>query len=153
MDATAPTFDEFAPAAGRFLRVLGDHIAVRAAGADTGGAYALFEARTLAGAGMPAHLQRYEDEAFLVLEGTFAIRVGARAVALGPGGYLFVPRGTPHAYRNVGPAPGRLLLLVSPGGIHEHFLAETGALDPPDPERIATLGEKYGVELLADPAG
>lgn len=64
-----------------------------------------------------------------------------------------MPRETPHAYTNVGPGPGRLLVLVSPGGIHEHFLAETGALDPPDLERIATLAEKYGVELLAVPAG
>ena len=94
---------------------------------------------------------------FLVIMDTSIIGVALpaiqRAVARGPGGYLFVPRGTPHAYKKVGPAPGRMLLLVSPGGIHEHFLAETGALDPPDPERIATLGEKYGVELLADPDG
>ena len=140
-------------AEGQPLRVLGDFVTVRAVGADTGGAYALFETHTLAGTGVPMHLQRYEDEAFLVFEGTFAVRVGGQTCRLGPGGYLFVPRATPHAYTNVGPDTGRLLLLVSPGGIHEHFVAEIGALDAPDDERVATLAEKYGVEFYATPAG
>ena len=153
MDRTPPTRDHPAPAAGQILRVLGDLVAVKVLGADTGGAYALFETRTPAGGGMSPHLQRYEDEAYFVIEGSFAVRIGDQTHELGPGGFIFVPRETPHAYTNVGPGPGRLLVLVSPGGIHEHFLAETGALDPPDLERIATLAEKYGVELLAVPAG
>jgi quercetin dioxygenase-like cupin family protein len=153
MATTAPTGEPNTPVAGSFLTALGDLLAVRAAGVETGGAYALFEARTPPGGGMPSHLQRYEDEAFLVLEGTFAVRAGARTTELGPGGYLFVPRGTPHAYTNVGTGTGRLLVIVSPGGIHEQFLAEAGALASPDGERIATLGEKYGVELLAVPDG
>jgi quercetin dioxygenase-like cupin family protein len=164
VDPKAPPLDQPVPIAGQILRVLGDLVTVRAVGADTGGAYALFETCTPAGAGMPPHLQRYEDEALFVIEGMFAVLVGDRTVELGPGGYLFVPRGTAHAYTNVGPGPGRLLMLVSPGGIHELFLAEVGApvagraarartLEPPDIARIAIRAEKYGVELLSGAPG
>ena len=62
MDTTLSTCDQLTPVTGQFLRVLGDLLAVRAVGADTGGAYALFEARTPPGAGMPAHLQRQRDQ-------------------------------------------------------------------------------------------
>lgn len=162
MDLVPPISTDHAPGAGQTLRVLGDLVTLKAVAADTRGAYALFEVRTAPGQGMPPHRQCYEDEALFVLEGTYAVQIGARIVELGPGDYAFVPREMPHAYTNAGPAPGRLLVLVSPGGIHEQFLAEIGARTdgvagpaPPDPADIAPIAraaEKYGVEFLTWPA-
>jgi quercetin dioxygenase-like cupin family protein len=148
---------------GQLFRVLGDLVAVKAAAVDTGGAYALFEARTAPGAGMPRQVRRYDDAAFVVLEGAYVVDVGDRTVGLGPGDYAFAPRGTAHAYTNVGAAPARLLILVSPGGIHEQFVAEVGALvgdgaarpgpaGPADIARVVAAAEKYGIEFLP-PAG
>ncbi len=68
-----------------------------------------------------------------------------------------MPRGTCHAYTNVGPGPARLLVLVSPGGIHEQFVAELGAPVPdpapappgvpPDLDAALAVAPKYGIEL------
>ena len=149
----------FAPGAGQAFRVLGNLVTVKAAGADTGGAYALFEAHTAPGQGMPTHLRRYDDEALFVLEGTYALRIGDETVELGAGGYAFVPRGTPHAYTNRGTGPARLLLLVSPGGIHEQFVADVGeplanpaaTPAPPAPaefDKFAAAAPKYGIEVV-----
>jgi hypothetical protein len=46
--------------------------------------------------------------------------------------------------------PGKLLCVQSPGGVEELFehlslLAEAG---PPDPEKVAVLTRKYGIEFL-----
>src|SRR5215207_10114714 len=104
---------------GRTHSVLGDRVSVKATAVETGGAYSLFEGQIRPGSGVPPHIERHEDEAFFVLEGTFGFLIGGESVEVGPGGFAFVPRGTPHAFTNVGPETGRLLVLLSPGGIHE----------------------------------
>lgn len=151
-----------APSAGQTYRVIADLVTFKAVAADTGGAYSLFEDRSDPGQGTPAHLQRYEDETFFVLEGTYRFLVGDQTVDLAAGGYAFVPRGTVHAYANVGAGPARLLL-VSPGGIHEEFLADVGgAIAVPSaiaaPASAPNLGKalavapKYGIEFMPPPA-
>jgi quercetin dioxygenase-like cupin family protein len=144
--------------------MLGEVVTIKAVAAETAGAYALFEARTPPRQGTPPHLRRYDDAAFFVLEGTYALEIGGRSIALGPGGYAFVPRGTVHAYANVGAGPARLLLLVSPGGIHEEFVADVveAVPDPvaaPAPAgrqalaKILAAAAKYGVEFVSQTAG
>lgn len=145
------------PGMGQAYRVLGDEIVVKATAAETGGAYALFEVRTPPGGRTPPHLQRYEDETCFVLDGSYTFLLGERTVELGPGGIAFAPRGTVHAFANRGDTPARLLLLVTPGGIHEQFLAAIGALasgppgDPHDTWRYGMIAAKYGIELVAPP--
>jgi mannose-6-phosphate isomerase-like protein (cupin superfamily) len=62
---------------------------------------------------LATHVHSYE-EAFYVLEGTAAIRVGERAYQLGAGDYGVVPVGVPHAWSNPGSAPARWLAMLSP---------------------------------------
>ena len=157
---SAPLTPRHLPAGtGRTFRVLGDLVTVKATAASTGGAYALCEARTAPGQGMPRHVRRYDDEAYFVLEGTYVLQIGHETIALGPGGHAFAPRGTPQAYTNAGAGPARMLILVSPGDIHERFVADVGepVADPaaaPVPATPATLGRllaaapKYGIEVL-----
>lgn len=148
---------------GPTYRVVTDLVTFKATGEDTGDAYALFESHTLPSMGVPPHRQRYEDEAFFVLEGMYTFLLGDRQRQLQPGDYAFVPRGTIHAFTNTGCTPARMLIIVSPGGIHEQFFAEAGELiaDPasaiapvaaPDLLRLATIAAKYGIEILP-PAG
>ena len=150
-----------APSEGSAYRVLGQLVTVKAVAAETAGAYALFEARTAPWQGTPPHLRWYDDAAFFILEGTYALEIEGRTVELGPGGYAFVPRGTVHAYANVGTGPARLLILVSPGGIHEEFLADVG--EPVDGRasapggstsiaRVLAAAPKYGIEFVPPPA-
>jgi quercetin dioxygenase-like cupin family protein len=145
-----------APEDGQAYHAVANLVIFKATAATTNGAYALFEAHTAPGQGVPPHRQRYEEEALWILEGSYRFLVGVQQVDLGPGSYVFVPRGTVHAYTNTGAAPGRLLILVSPGGIHERFFAEVGEQvstlgvppTPPDVSRLSAVAAKYGIEFL-----
>lgn len=159
MSTTLLTPQFVAPGSGTTVRVIADHVTTKAVAADTGGAYSLFETRTAPGQGTPPHRQRHEEESFYVLEGTYAFLIGDRSVEVGAGGYAFVPRGTIHAFTNVGDVPARMLILVTPGGLHEQFFVELGEpvdaplpAGPPDVERIVAVAEKYGMEILPPPA-
>ena len=146
---------------GPTYRVANDLVTFKALAADTNGAYSLFETRTEPGQGIPRHRQRYEDEAFWVLEGIYTFRIDNRTVTLDAGSYAYVPRGMLHAYTNSGDAPARMLILVTPGGIHERFFAEVGELiedrsvppepaGPPDLPRLFSIAQKYGIEILPE---
>lgn len=125
---------------------------------QTGGAYSFFEVEVGPGGGEDPHVQHREDECIYVVEGRFAfVREGVKTVA-GPGAHLYLPKGVLHAYRNVGGGTGRLLALHTPGGSHERFLEEAGALvagggPPPAKERrpgataFVEVAARYGIEI------
>ena len=147
---------------GPAYRVVADIVTFKVLAADTGGAHSLFEQCSAPGQGMPRFYQRFEDETFWVLEGTYSFRVADQTVDLAPGGSIFVPRRTIHGFTNIGQAPGRLLVQVTPGGIYERCLRELGQpvppgtspalpVEPPDFEHIAAIARKYGVEILSVP--
>lgn len=159
----APRYIESASDAGRTYRVISDIVTILATGEETGGAYTLFETRTLPGQGTPPHFQKHEDESFYILEGNYAFQIGDESVVLGPGGYAFVPRGTVHAFRNTGDGLARMLVSTTPGGYHENFFAEAGdpvadpaspgpPAGPPDFERLMAAAKRWGVEVLPPPA-
>lgn len=153
--STQPSY--LRPGAGERLRVITDVVTIKMAAAATNDAFTLIETETPPGGGCPAHTQRYDDESFYVIEGRYAFLVGDERIELGPGGYVYVPRGTVHAFANAGPAPARMLVLVTPGGIHERFLAEVGeratrAPWEPDMAHLLAVAPKYGVAFLQDEA-
>ncbi len=145
-----------AVSSGRTIRVMGDRVTYKAVAEQTGGAYSLFEFVVEPGQGVPPHHGRYEDETFWILEGEFRLRLDDETLELGPGGYAYVPRGTVHALANVGDVPGRLLVLVTPGGLHERYLDEMGdprgvrgvPTSPAEVERAEMIAAKYGIEFL-----
>jgi mannose-6-phosphate isomerase-like protein (cupin superfamily) len=142
------------PGEGHHLTLVTDAVTVKATTDDTGGAFALYETETPPAGGCPPHVQRYDDEALFVIQGRYAVLIGDRQVELGPGGYVFIPRGTVHAFTNPGSEPARMLVLVTPGGIHEQFVAEVSdragrAPWEPDMARILAVAPKYGVEFTS----
>lgn len=151
-----------APAAGAVFHLLGNLIRFKASGRDTGNAYSLVEVTTAPGAGTPPHRQAGDDEAFLVLEGTYEFMREGETITAGPGAYVFIPRGALHAFRNAGSAPSRMLIINSPGGLHENFFAEAG--DPiaedagfppaaaPDMPRLMAASARYGISYPAPAA-
>ncbi len=135
------------------LRVITDIVSFIITGAETNGAYALFETVTVPQGGTPPHTQAYEDEAFYILEGSYTFLIGDRQVEAQPGAFAFVPRGTVHAYTNTGDTPARMLILVAPGGLHEQFFREAGdpvsdPVGPPDIPRLVAAAAKYGITIL-----
>lgn len=140
------------------VSLLGNLVRFRLRGAATGNAYSLVEVMTLPGAGTPPHVQKDDDEAFIVLEGRYEFMHEGRVIAGTPGTVLFIGRGETHAFRNDGDVPARMLLINSPGGFHENFFLAAG--DPvdasaplapagePDMPRLLAASERYGIAYL-----
>jgi len=135
-------------AAKRTLNVFGVEVAILVTGDDTDGAYVLCRVGAEPGMGAPPHRHTADDEAFHVLEGTFEFLRGGEVLRLGPGERVFLPRGVPHAFRNVGDSRGWVLELATPSA-HERFFEDADRLSfPPDPEEAAAVCRRHGIELL-----
>ena len=108
----------------------------------------------------PAHIHQREDESFYVVEGEFEFSRDGETIRAGAGSLFYVPRGSLHAFKNVGEERGRLLMSQTPGGLHERFFEEIGeeATDrttPPvvaEPPDLSAIAAKYGTEMAAPPA-
>src|SRR3712207_510842 len=100
--SSTPTQSGYSLASGDGERIwiVGDTMTLKATGERTGGSLVLLENLTAPGGGPPPHVHTREDEFFIVLDGTFEIRIGDERHLLGPGGFAFVPRGTVHNFRN-----------------------------------------------------
>jgi mannose-6-phosphate isomerase-like protein (cupin superfamily) len=98
----------------------------------------------------PAHVHEREDELFLSLEGDHIIELDGEEHRIGPGEFVFAPRGVPHAQRRVVPREGRVLLVATPGGLEGFFreLAEADAAGTLGPEAYATASVRYGITWL-----
>lgn len=139
---------------GATLHAFGSAMQILLGGAETGGLLALALETTPPGGGPPPHLHRAEDELFLVLEGREEFLAEGRWTPVGPGGAVFLPRGTAHTFRNAGDAPSRHWVLTTPSGF-EHFFA--GCADAfaapggPDMARVMEMFATHGIELAGPP--
>ena len=95
----------------------------------------------------PRHVHAREDELFIALEGEHLIELGDDEHRIGPGESVFAPRGVPHAQRRVVPGEGRILVVVTPGGLEGFFreLAAADAAGTLGPDAYATASECYGI--------
>lgn len=137
---------------GQVLWVAGGRYTVKASGEDTGGAYTLMELLLPPESGPPPHLHAHEEESFYILEGTLEFQVGGDHVTAGAGAYVKAPRGLGHSFKNVGTAPARVLMLITPPGL-EKFFAEISQPAGAAPsaqsfEKIKAIAPRYGVTML-----
>jgi mannose-6-phosphate isomerase-like protein (cupin superfamily) len=150
-----------APQGGLRLDMLGTLATFKAFTKDTNGAYCLFEGRIMPGEAAPLHYHPNDDECFYILEGYLRFQLGDEQLDAVAGTFAVVPRGTMHGYQNIGATPARLLVIVSPGDLHEqHFLHygreiadPSEPLTQPSPEAIAAYiaeAPQYGI-VLAPP--
>ena len=51
-----------------------------------------------------------------MLEGEFTFKIGETVTTGGPGTCAFLPRNVPHAWKNSGSQPGRVVFLYTPAG-------------------------------------
>lgn len=128
---------------------------------DTDGRYSLAEVVIpKAGGEPPPHTHTREDEAYYILEGEFAFRIGGRTVEAGPGDYVWLPRGIEHSFE-LKTEQAKALITITPGKLEEFFKqlsepAQSATLppppeEPPDLERMMALFEEYGVKLSPPP--
>jgi mannose-6-phosphate isomerase-like protein (cupin superfamily) len=96
---------------GRSLWLFGDLCTIKFAGE----ALSVTEVKAFPQNGPPPHIHRREDESFWVLDGDFSVMLGQQMLTAGPGTFVHVPKGTLHTYKNIGRAPGRMIVMLTPG--------------------------------------
>ena len=112
----------------------------------------VFIENTPPGGGPPPHKHLKEEEIFTVLEGNYELFEGGKWTAMEIGRPVLSVRGTFHAFRNVGAAPGRMMLATNGGGIDDYFYAIAGLMLPNDLERLTEISTHYGYIYLPPPA-
>jgi quercetin dioxygenase-like cupin family protein len=104
------------------------------------------------GQGPPRHLHEREDELFYVLEGHMRVDADGEILDAPAGATVFIPRGTPHVFQNVGQTPVRLLVVFAPAGMERFFEGVAGLPDgPPDPAAVAAIGREAAMTVLGPP--
>jgi len=134
----------------------GEDVIVLARGDEPGEEHDLLEFTIPREPGVPLHVHHDNDEAFYVLEGELTIQIADDRHRLTPGSYAFGPRGVPHGYRNTGDGPARVLVTYMPGNFVRFIkeVEELGSIDlddDSDMERLASIFESYGLEMLGPP--
>jgi quercetin dioxygenase-like cupin family protein len=100
---------------------VGGPLTFKVRGDQTADALTAFENVIPPGEGPPMHVHAREDEAWYVLEGELRFSLGGELAPAAAGSFVFVPRGTPHCFQNVGAAPARILVLFTPSGMERFF--------------------------------
>jgi quercetin dioxygenase-like cupin family protein len=119
-------------------------------GADSGEGFALVEhplsPRALAA---PLHRHSREDEFSYVLRGRIGALLGDHVVYGEPGDLIYKPRGQWHTFWNAGDGEASLLEVISPAGFEKYFeeLIDLFPNGRPEPEKIAPIAARYGLEL------
>src|SRR5262249_12013219 len=97
----------------------GERIAIRVSSADTHGIYAVVESIAAPGCATPLHLHRTEEEHFTIVTGHYRFQVDDKIFDLPAGTTLSVPKNAPHSWRNISDEPGRLIVVIRPGGFEQ----------------------------------
>jgi quercetin dioxygenase-like cupin family protein len=127
--------------------VFGDRVDVFVDSATSNGLSSTLVQEVLPGGGPPPHSHTNEDETFVALDGEFELLLNGKWFPLVPGEAAYAQRGSIHTFRNAGKTPGRLLIVVTPGGF-ENYLQEIGPLSPAtDIGKIIELSDRYGIKF------
>jgi mannose-6-phosphate isomerase-like protein (cupin superfamily) len=116
-----------------------------------GGDFSLME-RTLPPGGRrpPAHRHTNCSEAYFVLDGLVSVTVEDQELAVGPEGFVLVPRGTAHTFGNAAGSEARLLVIHAPAmdayfaGLHDLW----NRAEPPSSDEERALMARFGMEAV-----
>jgi quercetin dioxygenase-like cupin family protein len=160
------------PGEGQSTEIGGLGVDFKVWGETTGRTLSIIEHPMQPGRLVPPHTHHDEDELSYVLEGSFGVRIGDDVRIVGPGTYVYKPKGVPHTFWNAGDRLARLIEIIWPAGF-EYFFKSLGeaartALSPEEfarerealaaryrvsfvPEWIDELKARYGLKLLGEP--
>jgi quercetin dioxygenase-like cupin family protein len=133
----------FGPIEVRFL-VTGDH---------STGSVAAFELTVAAGQRLPApaHSHDHYEETIYGLDGVLTWTVDGRALDVGPGQALCIPRGAIHRFDNPGSQNAKALCVITPAAIGPQYFREAfevlraSAGGPPDRAKMAEIMRRHGL--------
>jgi quercetin dioxygenase-like cupin family protein len=120
---------------------------------DSNGNIAAFEL-TVAGSQRlpaPAHSHDHYEETIYGLEGALTWTVDGKALDIGPGQTLCIPRGAIHRFDNLGTNSARALCVITPAAIGPLYFREVAAVlnsangGPPDRGKMAEIMRRHGL--------
>lgn len=114
---------------------------------DTGRAYSVHERNAPPGARSTPHRHSRLTEAFYVLEGAFEFTIGGERIEGQAGTFVQAAPGVEHAWRVVGAAPAKALVLFTPSAERAYFAEVDGLVrsdGPVDAAALLALSQKYG---------
>jgi quercetin dioxygenase-like cupin family protein len=122
-------------------------------GADHSDHTSVFEITVAPGFDVGAHFHTSIEETFYVLEGSLNLQVGDEiGNGIGPGSFMFVPKGAAHRFWNDTDKPATILFTSSPPG-HERYFEELSEIlrgsGPPDVDAIRSLRARYDTQQLS----
>ena len=138
--------------------VAGDVYALLATGEETGGAYALIEARVPPGGGPPPHTQT-DLEVFYVISGEVTFALAGSELRAGPGSYLRVEPDVIHAFRNRSAHPATMLIQTFPAGLDAYFrevgqpvqsMEDHRAPTQEEIQKLKLIAPKYGIQIYPE---
>ena len=139
--------------AGRVVSLRGTEVAYKAEGVRPGGGPTFLEFHPAPGFSTGDHVHSQIEEIFYVVEGEVQIRVGDQALRARPGDFVLVPPGVAHGFGNPGNDPAKMLLVISPAGVHESYFEELAEVlrkpGPPDVGAIGALRKRYDTEQVS----
>ncbi|HEV2711981.1 MAG TPA: cupin domain-containing protein [Gaiellaceae bacterium] len=140
---------------------------VKISGEQTDGRLIQVHSRDPRGTAPPLHIHHGADEMIYVINGELTIFVGDERIDVGPGGFVFVPMGTVHAFL-VTSEWAETVITCSPAGARgpagfgiAGFFRDVGVAVVPgevapevteaDPEALARKMAQYGIEQVGPP--
>ncbi|WAL93142.1 cupin domain-containing protein [Streptomyces sp. Je 1-369] len=157
------------PGGGRTLKTPAQEVTFKATQAQ-GSAVSIFEVIVPPGFDVGAHVHHESQEFFYVLEGELDLMCfeptertrdtwhhwqsadGQRVIRAAEGGCMFVPTGTPHAFRNATDKPVKMLFQSFPSPDHEQYFEEIAEIwargTTVDPAAVEEMRKRYDVEEL-----
>src|SRR5262245_12710377 len=128
-------------------------------GADTNGSASVFEMTVPAGQKLaaPAHKNDTYEETLYGLEGVLTWTVDGKAIEVGPGQALCIPRGAVHRFDNFESRTAKALCVVTPAAIGPQYfrdmrdMVRAGAGGQPDRARMAEIMRRNGLTPALPP--
>jgi quercetin dioxygenase-like cupin family protein len=124
-------------------------------GDDTNGSVSVFELTVPAGQKLnaPAHRNDAYEETLYGIEGVVTWTVDGKAIEVGPGQSLCIPRGAVHRFDNFGAHDAKQLTIITPAVMGPAYFREARdvvsatAGGPPNPAKMVEVFRRHGMTI------
>lgn len=126
-------------------------------GDDTNGSVSVFEVTVDAGQKLaaPAHKNDAYEEMLYGIEGVLTWTIDGKAIEVGPGQAVCIPRGAVHRFDNFGTDDAKQLSIVTPAIMGPAYFREASQVvkaaagGPPDVAKMVEVFRRHGMTIAA----
>ena len=126
-------------------------------GDDSNGSVSVFEVMVPAGQKLPApaHKNDAYEETLYGIEGVLTWTIDGKAIEVGPGQAVCIPRGTVHRFDNFGTEDVKQLSIVTPAIMSPAYFRDArevltaAAGGPPDVAKMVEVFRRHGMTIAA----